>query len=200
MCPIPRPLQPLAKGRTEAPFKSVLNYTCDAGWEGPLRFIKRSSHSVFTVSYMRMNFGRYVMLGANESRCLHDATWSNPPPLCKGTAVEMVANIQSIFFNLNLKEPGLLFVYLCTCLFTEWEYFDNTATVFIFDSEQSMNVVYCTWKGSQRGKSAAFYRDRFSPYSRELSAAQATQRWKDRLWQAIYWQHHRVRARLDLRV
>ncbi|KAM8879615.1 beta-2-glycoprotein 1-like isoform 1-T1 [Spinachia spinachia] len=56
MCPIPRPLQPLAKGRTEAPFKSVLNYTCDDG---------------------------YVMLGANESRCLHDATWSNPPPLCK---------------------------------------------------------------------------------------------------------------------
>lgn len=31
MCPIPRPLQPLAMGRTEAPFKSVLNYTCDDG-------------------------------------------------------------------------------------------------------------------------------------------------------------------------
>lgn len=31
-------------------------------------------------------FIRYVMLGANESRCLHDGTWSNPPPLCKGTA------------------------------------------------------------------------------------------------------------------
>lgn len=29
---------------------------------------------------------RYVMQGANESRCLHDGTWSNPPPLCKGTA------------------------------------------------------------------------------------------------------------------
>lgn len=56
MCPIPRPLQPLAMGRTEAPFKSVLNYTCDDG---------------------------YVMLGANESRCLHDGTWSNPPPVCK---------------------------------------------------------------------------------------------------------------------
>uniref|UniRef100_A0A665VDA1 Beta-2-glycoprotein 1 n=1 Tax=Echeneis naucrates TaxID=173247 RepID=A0A665VDA1_ECHNA len=25
----------------------------------------------------------YVMQGANESRCLHDGTWSNPPPLCK---------------------------------------------------------------------------------------------------------------------
>uniref|UniRef100_A0A3B5BN51 Beta-2-glycoprotein 1 n=1 Tax=Stegastes partitus TaxID=144197 RepID=A0A3B5BN51_9TELE len=50
MCPIPRPLQPLAMGRTEAPFKSVLNFT-------------------------------YVMLGANESRCLHDGTWSNPPPV-----------------------------------------------------------------------------------------------------------------------
>lgn len=56
MCPIPRPLQPLAKGRTEAPFKSVLNFTCDDG---------------------------YVMVGANESRCLHDGTWSNQPPLCK---------------------------------------------------------------------------------------------------------------------
>ncbi|CAB1458194.1 unnamed protein product [Pleuronectes platessa] len=56
MCPIPRPLQPLARGRTEAPFKSVLNYTCDDG---------------------------YVMQGANESRCLHDGSWSNPPPLCK---------------------------------------------------------------------------------------------------------------------
>lgn len=56
MCPIPRPLQPLAMGRTEAPFKSVLNFTCDDG---------------------------YVMQGANESRCLHDGSWSNPPPLCK---------------------------------------------------------------------------------------------------------------------
>ncbi|XP_070844998.1 beta-2-glycoprotein 1-like [Chaetodon trifascialis] len=56
MCPIPRALQPLAMGRTEAPFKSVLNYTCDNG---------------------------YVMQGANESRCLDDGTWSNPPPLCK---------------------------------------------------------------------------------------------------------------------
>ncbi|CAK6953320.1 LOW QUALITY PROTEIN: beta-2-glycoprotein 1-like [Scomber scombrus] len=56
MCPIPKPLQPLAKGRTEAPFKSVLNFTCDDG---------------------------YVMQGANESRCLHDGTWSNQPPLCK---------------------------------------------------------------------------------------------------------------------
>ncbi|TNM85608.1 hypothetical protein fugu_007879 [Takifugu bimaculatus] len=28
MCPIPRPLQPLAMGRTEAPYKSVLNFTC----------------------------------------------------------------------------------------------------------------------------------------------------------------------------
>uniref|UniRef100_A0A3B3TI89 Beta-2-glycoprotein 1 n=1 Tax=Poecilia latipinna TaxID=48699 RepID=A0A3B3TI89_9TELE len=27
---------------------------------------------------------RYVMVGANESRCLHDGTWSHPPPLCKG--------------------------------------------------------------------------------------------------------------------
>ncbi|XP_028273405.1 beta-2-glycoprotein 1-like [Parambassis ranga] len=56
MCPIPRALQPLAMGRTEAPFKSVLNYTCDDG---------------------------YVIQGANESRCLHDGTWSHPPPLCK---------------------------------------------------------------------------------------------------------------------
>ncbi|KAM3624423.1 uncharacterized protein V6R79_023223 [Siganus canaliculatus] len=56
LCSIPRPLQPLAMGKTEAPFKSVLNYTCDEG---------------------------YVMQGANESHCLHDGTWSNPPPLCK---------------------------------------------------------------------------------------------------------------------
>eukprot|EP00066_Takifugu_rubripes_P010431 XP_003978255.1 PREDICTED: beta-2-glycoprotein 1-like [Takifugu rubripes] len=56
MCPIPRPLRPLAMGRTEAPYKSVLNFTCDDG---------------------------YVMLGANESRCLPDGNWSNPPPLCK---------------------------------------------------------------------------------------------------------------------
>ncbi|KAE8300732.1 CUB and sushi domain-containing protein 3 CUB and sushi multiple domains protein 3 [Larimichthys crocea] len=56
MCPIPRPLQPLAMGRTEAPYKSVLNFTCDDG---------------------------YVMQGANESKCLHDGTWSNQPPLCK---------------------------------------------------------------------------------------------------------------------
>ncbi|XP_026215265.1 beta-2-glycoprotein 1-like [Anabas testudineus] len=59
MCPIPRPLQPLAMGKTEAPFKSVLNFTCDDG---------------------------YVMQGANESRCLHDGTWSNPPPLCKAVS------------------------------------------------------------------------------------------------------------------
>uniref|UniRef100_A0A673CDU7 Beta-2-glycoprotein 1 n=2 Tax=Sphaeramia orbicularis TaxID=375764 RepID=A0A673CDU7_9TELE len=56
MCPIPGPLQPLAMGRTEAPFKSVLNFSCDDG---------------------------YIMQGANESRCLHDGTWSNPPPTCK---------------------------------------------------------------------------------------------------------------------
>uniref|UniRef100_A0A674PRW8 Beta-2-glycoprotein 1 n=1 Tax=Takifugu rubripes TaxID=31033 RepID=A0A674PRW8_TAKRU len=56
MCPIPRPLRPLAMGRTEAPYKSVLKFTCDDG---------------------------YVMLGANESRCLPDGNWSNPPPLCK---------------------------------------------------------------------------------------------------------------------
>ncbi|KAM9314806.1 beta-2-glycoprotein 1-like [Pholidichthys leucotaenia] len=56
MCPIPKLLQPVAKGRTEAPFKTVLNYTCDDG---------------------------YVMVGANESRCLQDGTWSHPPPLCK---------------------------------------------------------------------------------------------------------------------
>ncbi|CAI5679794.1 beta-2-glycoprotein 1 [Oreochromis niloticus] len=56
MCQIPRPLQPFAKGRTEAPFKSVLNFTCDDG---------------------------YVLIGSNESRCLHDNTWSHPPPLCK---------------------------------------------------------------------------------------------------------------------
>ncbi|XP_024914252.1 beta-2-glycoprotein 1 [Cynoglossus semilaevis] len=43
-------------GKTEAPFKTVLNYTCDSG---------------------------YVMQGANESRCLHDGTWSSPPPMCK---------------------------------------------------------------------------------------------------------------------
>uniref|UniRef100_A0A3P8RXY8 Beta-2-glycoprotein 1 n=1 Tax=Amphiprion percula TaxID=161767 RepID=A0A3P8RXY8_AMPPE len=28
-------------------------------------------------------FIRYVMLGANESSCLHNGTWSNPPPVCK---------------------------------------------------------------------------------------------------------------------
>ncbi|XP_041837979.1 beta-2-glycoprotein 1-like isoform X2 [Melanotaenia boesemani] len=56
MCPIPRPLQPFAKGRTEAPFKSVLNFSCDDG---------------------------YVMIGAKESTCLHDSTWSHPSPLCK---------------------------------------------------------------------------------------------------------------------
>lgn len=33
MCQIPRPLQPLAMGRTEAPFKSVLNFTCDDGYD-----------------------------------------------------------------------------------------------------------------------------------------------------------------------
>ncbi|XP_044202150.1 beta-2-glycoprotein 1-like [Thunnus albacares] len=59
MCPIPRALQPLAKGRTEAPFKSVINFTCDDG---------------------------YVMQGANESRCLHDGTWSHQPPLCKAVS------------------------------------------------------------------------------------------------------------------
>uniref|UniRef100_A0A672IGA2 Beta-2-glycoprotein 1 n=1 Tax=Salarias fasciatus TaxID=181472 RepID=A0A672IGA2_SALFA len=47
---------PLARGRTEAPYKSVLNFTCDDG---------------------------YVMIGANESRCLHDGSWSSQPPLCK---------------------------------------------------------------------------------------------------------------------
>uniref|UniRef100_A0A8C6U2Q5 Sushi domain-containing protein n=1 Tax=Neogobius melanostomus TaxID=47308 RepID=A0A8C6U2Q5_9GOBI len=56
MCPIPKPLQPLAMGRTEAPYKTILNFTCDDG---------------------------YVMLGANSSSCLHDSTWSHPPPLCK---------------------------------------------------------------------------------------------------------------------
>ncbi|XP_036954075.1 beta-2-glycoprotein 1-like [Acanthopagrus latus] len=56
MCPIPKPLQPFARGRTEAPFKSVLNYTCDDG---------------------------YIMLGSNKSICLHDGSWSNPPPMCK---------------------------------------------------------------------------------------------------------------------
>ncbi|XP_061588433.1 beta-2-glycoprotein 1-like [Cololabis saira] len=56
MCTVPRALQPFAMGRTEAPFKSVLNYTCDDG---------------------------YVMQGSNESLCLHDGTWSHPPPLCK---------------------------------------------------------------------------------------------------------------------
>ncbi|CAL8329542.1 unnamed protein product [Lota lota] len=55
-CPIPRPLQALVPGRTQVPFKTVLNYTCDEG---------------------------YVMNGANESSCLADGTWSHPPPLCK---------------------------------------------------------------------------------------------------------------------
>ncbi|XP_010766479.1 beta-2-glycoprotein 1 [Notothenia coriiceps] len=62
MCPIPRPLQPLARGRTEAPFKSVLNFTCDDG---------------------------YVMQGANESSCLHDGTWSNQAPLCKAVNCDL---------------------------------------------------------------------------------------------------------------
>lgn len=56
MCPIPKPLQPLAMGRTEAPYKTFLNFTCDDG---------------------------YVMLGSNSSSCLHDSTWSHPPPMCK---------------------------------------------------------------------------------------------------------------------
>lgn len=56
-CPIPVPLRLLAMGRTEAPIKSVLNFTCDEG---------------------------YVMIGANESHCLADGTWSHAPPLCKG--------------------------------------------------------------------------------------------------------------------
>lgn len=56
MCPIPKPLQFLTLGRTEVPFKTVLNYTCDDG---------------------------YVLEGSNVSRCLHDSTWSHPPPLCK---------------------------------------------------------------------------------------------------------------------
>uniref|UniRef100_A0A8C6KTX0 Beta-2-glycoprotein 1 n=1 Tax=Nothobranchius furzeri TaxID=105023 RepID=A0A8C6KTX0_NOTFU len=56
MCPIPRVLQPYARGRTEAPYKSVLNYTCDDG---------------------------YDLQGSNESKCLHDGTWSHPPPVCK---------------------------------------------------------------------------------------------------------------------
>ncbi|KAM4597531.1 beta-2-glycoprotein 1-like [Polymixia lowei] len=59
MCPIPRPLQALAAGRTELPFKTVLNFTCDEG---------------------------YVMEGANETICLHDSTWSHPPPLCKAVS------------------------------------------------------------------------------------------------------------------
>ncbi|KAM3865307.1 beta-2-glycoprotein 1-like [Diretmus argenteus] len=59
MCPIPKPLQALAMGRTEVPFKTVLNFTCDDG---------------------------YVMEGANESRCLNDGTWSHPPPLCKAVS------------------------------------------------------------------------------------------------------------------
>ncbi|KAM9770767.1 LOW QUALITY PROTEIN: beta-2-glycoprotein 1-like [Menidia menidia] len=62
MCSIPKPLQPFAKGRTEAPYKSVLNYSCDDG---------------------------YVMLGVNESRCLHDGTWSHPPPLCKAVTCSL---------------------------------------------------------------------------------------------------------------
>jgi len=56
VCSIPKPLQPFAMGRTEVPYKSVLNYTCDDG---------------------------YVMEGANESSCQHDSTWSHPPPLCR---------------------------------------------------------------------------------------------------------------------
>uniref|UniRef100_A0A8C5BXU1 Beta-2-glycoprotein 1-like n=1 Tax=Gadus morhua TaxID=8049 RepID=A0A8C5BXU1_GADMO len=58
-CPIPRPLQDLVPGRTQVPFKTVLNYTCDEG---------------------------YVMTGANESTCLADGTWSHPPPLCKAVS------------------------------------------------------------------------------------------------------------------
>uniref|UniRef100_A0A3P9MP09 Beta-2-glycoprotein 1 n=1 Tax=Oryzias latipes TaxID=8090 RepID=A0A3P9MP09_ORYLA len=56
MCPIPEQLQPFAKGRTEAPFRSVLNFSCDDG---------------------------YVLIGANGSSCLHDSSWSHPPPICK---------------------------------------------------------------------------------------------------------------------
>ncbi|XP_059193296.1 beta-2-glycoprotein 1-like [Centropristis striata] len=56
MCPIPEPLRPLTMGRTEAPFKTVLNFSCDDG---------------------------YVMQGANKSSCLPDGTWSDSPPVCK---------------------------------------------------------------------------------------------------------------------
>ncbi|KAM6972457.1 beta-2-glycoprotein 1-like [Aplochiton taeniatus] len=58
-CSIPKPLQTLHFGRTEVPFKSVLNYTCDEG---------------------------YVLEGSNKSECLHDTRWSHPPPLCRAVS------------------------------------------------------------------------------------------------------------------
>ncbi|XP_056136928.1 beta-2-glycoprotein 1-like [Lampris incognitus] len=64
MCAIPRPLQALAMGKTEVPFKSVLNFTCDDG---------------------------YVMDGANESSCLADGTWSHQPPLCRAVSCALPA-------------------------------------------------------------------------------------------------------------
>ncbi|XP_045547230.1 beta-2-glycoprotein 1 isoform X2 [Salmo salar] len=57
MCPLPKPMQ--KPGMIDVPFKSVLNYTCDDG---------------------------YVMIGANESVCLHDGTLSAPPPMCKAVS------------------------------------------------------------------------------------------------------------------
>uniref|UniRef100_A0A3Q2GH36 Beta-2-glycoprotein 1 n=1 Tax=Cyprinodon variegatus TaxID=28743 RepID=A0A3Q2GH36_CYPVA len=46
------------------------------------------SLTITTVDCYRniFSFIRYVMVGANESRCLHDGTWSNPPPVCKGVS------------------------------------------------------------------------------------------------------------------
>ncbi|XP_062304143.1 beta-2-glycoprotein 1-like [Osmerus eperlanus] len=62
MCSIPKPLQSLTFGKKEVPYKSVLNYTCDDG---------------------------YVLIGANNSQCLHDGSWSHPPPLCTAVSCSL---------------------------------------------------------------------------------------------------------------
>lgn len=42
-------------------------------------------------------FIRYVMQGSNESRCLHDGTWSHPPPLCKGSSFNLFIALLHLF-------------------------------------------------------------------------------------------------------
>lgn len=63
---------------------------------------------------------RYVMLGANESRCLHDGTWSHPPPLCKGnTSYSDPANFVSAFKKAQTEQSGLTRSYKTISSVTE---------------------------------------------------------------------------------